>query len=638
MPTSNSLDYINSTDYDILKDRIKDLVGVQEELVDKRKACRKLRYTEVDVELEREASNIAPDALFIPQHIIDSNIRTEQPGYIQYITQAQRAVVLQNQDDPAQDTQVLEKDVTTRLRYPGWNLAEFANIDGMQMFGYSTMEIVPDLTCPGHVACEALEYGDFAMIMDTRDVQEAEMVIRAYYYTRTKLVQLCDPAVNEFPWNKEEVDKLLGSETGSSTNNTPHSNSQEYSLYKVLKCLFRVKGIVQVAWAAYDQANDWLRDPKPLLLGRRKMLQPQEVPGVIQSAVQQLQDPLLAPQTKKKKLQNQISMLQNPQIPPSVEEPETEYPYIMYQYLISEDKAYDHLKGRVYLDQDTQDAVTSLMSSTCTQSRRASYLMGSKDTSDPNDDMLIQKNGVFGDGKVVNGKITQFKLDGVDPSIFQSIQMLATANKSETSQVNWAVNNRKDSRKTAREVEASGQQQQALSTVQVVLYSTATQQKYAKMFAIVQSRVLAGLIQVNQAVKPFYSAKYIVKPAGDTDVIEREQLKQTMMNSWPVMQNTPAAQAYLCDLITLLFPNTAPKYIQIFQQAQQQQMSQQNQQMQQMLAVAKQTAQGIIELSKHKDWFSEVGQLHAFPIVQQAAMRFENLMQSQQQQGKPQQQ
>ena len=61
-------------------------------------------------------------------------------------------------------------------------------------------------------------------------------------------------------------------------------------------------------------------------------------------------------------------------------------------------------------------------------------------------------------------------------------------------------------------------------------------------------------------------------------------------------------------------------------------MSQQNQQLQQMIAIGKQTAQSIIELSKHKDWFSEVGQLHAFPVVQQAAQKFENFMQSQQQQ------
>ena len=60
-------------------------------------------------------------------------------------------------------------------------------------------------------------------------------------------------------------------------------------------------------------------------------------------------------------------------------------------------------------------------------------------------------------------------------------------------------------------------------------------------------------------------------------------------------------------------------------QAQQQAGSQQAQQQQQMMQMFMQLGKGIIELSKHKDYFSETGQVGAFPLVQQAAYQLEEL-------------
>jgi hypothetical protein len=151
------------------------------------------------------------------------------------------------------------------------------------------------------------------------------------------------------------------------------------------------------------------------------------------------------------------------------------------------------------------------------------------------------------------------------------------------------------------------------------------------MCEIIQSRVLAGLIEVNPRILPLYSRNFAIKPSGDTDVIERQQQIKMMMESWPVIQNTPASVPFLTDLIEKMFPDSAPKYIQAFQQAQQQQQSVQAQQQQAMMQRVSQMAQGIVELSKHKDYFSEVGQLHAYPIVEQTANEIEQFMKQQQQ-------
>src|SRR5574343_1390051 len=135
MPNDLGTDYINTTDYKKHETKLKDLVTAMDELYDKSLINRRLRYQEIDIEGERARGTLQPDELLIPQHIIDSNVRREQSSYVQYVTQSNRAVVLTDLDDPAAVTVPLETDVTNKLRFSGWQLSMFANIDGMQQNG-----------------------------------------------------------------------------------------------------------------------------------------------------------------------------------------------------------------------------------------------------------------------------------------------------------------------------------------------------------------------------------------------------------------------------------------------------------------------------------------------------------------------
>jgi hypothetical protein len=225
----------------------------------------------------------------------------------------------------------------------------------------------------------------------------------------------------------------------------------------------------------------------------------------------------------------------------------------------------------------------------------------------------------------VNSAIKFFKLDGPDPSCLNGLNTIVSLNQNETSQVNFAVNNRKDSRKTAEEVKTAQQQSMILSTVQVVLFSIAETELGTKMSRIIQTRVLAGLVKVSKEALPFYGLEFKVKPSGDTDVVEKQQLIAMMLQLWPVIANTPLAQAFLTDLIEMMFPLNAQKYIAIMQQAQAMQQSQQAQQQQQVMGMMMQMGKGIIDLSKKPEMFSETGKVHAFPVIEAAATNLEQL-------------
>lgn len=615
---NNNVEYIDSGDYVTLTDRLDNLKEILDDNVAKLYEMRILRFAEVDVEAERLKQRIQPDELYVPQHLIDTNIRQEQSPYVQYVTESPRAVICTDKLDKAFDLSLLEQDLTEKLRYDGWQLSMYSNVDGFQMNGYSIMESVLDETKPGQIAREVVSYGDFAFINDTKNLQNIEMCGRSYYYTKTQLKNLMTIKEGQKPedvWNPTQVQILLDMDP-SSTNINPTEGSEktDRSLYRIQKVMFRIREVVNVGWTCIGFNDDWLRAPRPLFMGRRQIVQPTNTIEAIASKGRQAMG--LPPKSQ-------------PQF-------ETQYPYFLYPYLISENDTIAQLKGRVYLDQYTQEAVSSLLSSTCTQARRAAGSYFSKDQSDPNDDVLVQKNVYFEQNCLINANVKQFTIAAPDPGIFSAIQSLIVGKQAETSQVAFAVQNRKDSRKTKKELDLAEQTQSQLSTIQVVLFSLALKSQFGYETEIIKSRVLAGLIQVNQQVRPLYDHTFTVKPSGDIDVIERQKLIQMMLQFWEIISTTAAGPLFLADMLEKMFPNSAAKYVQVLQQAAQQQQSGQAQQMQQVMGQVMQMAQGIIKLSKEPQFFSDEGRLHAYPIVKATAEQLEQMMAQQKQQAKQQ--
>lgn len=650
--SDKDLSYIGSTDYKTLEPRLRDLKDSMDELQITQRSSRKLRYAEVDVEAEREAGNLQPDEVWIPQHTIDTNIRREQAPYVQYLTQSPRAVILEDSFDPSVDLSLLERDFTKKIRYDGWQLSMFSNIDCFQANGYSLMEVVQDPTTAGELVYESIEFADFGFVADSRDVQQLEMTSRAYYFTKTRLQGLkgSSDADDDSSWDANQIDKVLNAPVDDDIS-IDNFDLRDRSLHRIFKVMFRVNGIVNVAWALPNVCDDWLRAPRPLFIGRRKLVAPQPpkmqtTPPInsldssqggspVRPSTMQPSDPEAAQQYASfQQAQQQASATRQPfslqdwaiteisqgRVPPSEIAYETEYPYVVFPYLISENNTISNLKGRVFLDQDVQTAVTSLLSSACTQARRASGLYGSKDSSDPNDDVLMQKNITLKSGCIVNSKISFTQVEAPDPGIFSAIQMLIAGNQNETSNVNFAVQNRQDSRKTAKEMSLAEKQAQELSTVQVVLFSIALKKLYSLLASVIQSRVISGLIKVNPPVLSQYARRIIIKPSGDTDVIEKQQMIQAMQGAWPVVKDTPASMPFLFIMLEKMFPDNAAKFITAIQQGMQQQQAQQNSQqaaiMKQGLTLVKQMSSGIKKLAGNPAMFSETGRIHALPVVE----------------------
>lgn len=465
---------------------------------------RLLRHPTIDIDAEQRSGHLAPDELYIPLHLVDMNIRREQARYVSYISSSRRVAIFKSLNDVTFDSTVLEEDFTDKARYTGWQTSIFRIIDSMQLHGYGVAEVSFDVTKPGHFAVNDVNFEDLGLPEDARDIQACEMIVHRHYFTDLQLKRMAE--TDDF--NKEQVNNLDFKEL-----------AENYSLMEVQKVLFKKNNVVYVGWACIDRCNDWVRKPRPLFLGKRQQ---------------------------------------------GEELFETQYPYVLFPYNINEDTTISLMKGRAELDEYAQESATSLLSSFVTAHRRASGLYFAKDNNDPNN-TNVQTSVFFTPNALIDSNIKQFQLSPPDSSIMGAIQTILGQNMQETSQVNFAAMNRKDSRKTATEVQAATSEAQALSASQVALFSIALKKVYTQCWNIYRLRTIEGLIQASIPPNFFTDHEYSIRPAGDADVIERQEKINKMMQAWPVVQQTGAASLFLKRFVSMLFPEDGQAYVQAIQ-------------------------------------------------------------------------
>ena len=479
------------------------VIGTLETTASENRNSRKL---DIDVDAERSDGHLDEDEFLVPAHIIDTNIRREQSKYVAYVTGSRRSAIFTSITEPTAATGELERDFTDKTRYSGWQVPLFKIIDGMQLHGYSIAEVQFDEDMPGHFAIEAVNYEDFGFPEDTRDVQACEMIVHRHYFTA---IQLLDMVEND-DFNEDIIDRLVDD----------HGQAPEVeSLYQVEKVLFKHDNKVYVAWSCNAKCDDWLRDPRPLYLGRRDG-----------------------------------EMLRD----------ETQYPYVIFPYNIQEDSAVQNATGRAFADRTTQETITSLMSSFVTAHRRAANFYFAKDNEDPNN-TNVQTSVRFQNGALIDANIKQFQLRPPDTSMVSAIQSLMSQNAQEQSQINYAAMNRQDSRKTATEIQAASSEAQMLSSTQVSLFSIALKDVYEWCWRIYQSRVVAGVLRPAASLDMYLNHEFNIKPAGDVDVIERQEKSQKMMQAWGVVSQTALAPVFLQNMMRLMFPDEGEAYAEMLQ-------------------------------------------------------------------------
>jgi len=516
-------------DFEYAKEKIDSLLKSWDEELTETERRRVVRNIEVDVADLQRQQKLLTDETLIPIRIVDINIRREAPPYIAYISQSKRLGIFKLPYGNTIPSDQIESEFTRVLRYREWITPFIKAQDGAATHGWDSVEVIYDEDYPGHVFIDHIGHENLIFPRDAKSLESCAFILRAHDCSRVNLDELRTTE----GFDAAEIDKIVEDKL-----------NQDASVYRLYKVYIKLDGIVLIAWYSID-ADKWIAAPRPFTRGIRRLEVPQP-------------DPNVAPGM-------------TPPMPEMIAE--TTYPCYLLFYNETEDSTIIGHKGRVFLDEYKQAGATALWSAIINGTQRASGVYASpKNNLDISGGMPKQYDFTLKHGSITDVPLDLFHPDYPDPIALSIVQQLETQNSVETGQIAWAVNNRKDSRKTAREVESAERQTALINSVQLTLFSAWFGNVMESAWRIVQSCAYHGLIEfcpmpaTTPGMKAPNNQQYIglawmVLAAGDLDVVERADKIQRMLQVAPMFAQVPGANiVFFKQLIKLMFPDDYEMY------------------------------------------------------------------------------
>ncbi len=510
-----------------------------EQVIQRVKDNREARKMRVDVEVLRQKNAIKAGDTYIGVRTIDNNITKDIPPYIAYLKQSRRLALFEPEDMRVsrEVPEQLEKEFTRVMTYEEWEFDFIRWLDGAELNGFDWVAVMYDPDKPGKVCVSHVGQDNLIYDLGCEDIQDSRMVLRRYRLTLTVLQDFAA----RYGFDKDVVQKIQ-EKLKDRANSSDSNNSQDQAPVFIYSAMYKEAGQVYCAWHSPAADSGWLREPKAFWNGVK------ESPGSAAVATPGGL-PTLEPQPPKEVI-------------------ETEYPYYILQYRVTEEHTLCESQGRAEMDLHIQEAQCTLWSTFVNQARRSGITVWSPKTpaTEVSGTSPKQLNAPLKDGAIWDRPMDAFNPPAPDPMLPKALEMLTTQAADNINKPSWQVQNRKDSRKTATEIQAASQENTQINSVSVVMFSVAMRCVLTAAWRIIQSQALEGQImflpgQDGQNQLDIISGKYLVKAAGDTDYIERQELVTKMQQDWPVFQQTPVAQLFLEEYMKVRYPSLADRFV-----------------------------------------------------------------------------
>lgn len=514
------------------------------------KDARANRALDIDVEAMRADGRVLPHQTIIGQRIIDINISRAITDYVSYLTQSRRLAIFEPVNKALQiDTNLLEMEFRRVLTYDGW-ISDYTKwADCSLCHGWGAVDGCYDPSKPGAYSVEFISAGNLMFDYRVKCIQQAPMVARRFEVTTVDLREFALDYAFDAATTKELYDKLDEREKGA-----PSMPEECNYIYKVF---FKESGVVQTCWYSKD-LQKYLKPPEPFYNGvDRQQIKP-VVPDPANPTI-------TAPQVE------------------WVPEDETEYPFFINMVRLTEDEPIQNSFGFAIRDFYTQEAATSIWSATVNGTVEASNVMWAP--KNPNLEAPIapkQLSMIVEHGAIWDTPMEAFHPPYPPENLPRTLEMLRSQNAEDTNQISFAVNNRRDTRKTATEIEAAQAQDTQMSSVAVTNWATAIGSLLNHAWRVIKSQALRGKITFCQVAIPgqasgdtkyannveLISTEYKILPAGTVDYVERIERINSMQTDWPIVGPTAAGPVFLEEYLRIKYPTIADKLIAPLQQQQ----------------------------------------------------------------------
>lgn len=485
---------------------------------------RKIRRDDRDVQTMRSNKELDEDETYIPIRVVDMRIRQEVSSLVSAIQQPDRLLYLKDPEDPMRSLEAIERFFTELMRYPGWLIPWMRLLDAVLLHGGAALEIVADPSAPGMCRLEYIRREDLIFPLDCSDLQAVPHLIRHYRFTRKYLEEIRDD--ESYGFNRDAVNSLIN----TVSQREPHKKISVFRIYT------KYKDIVYVWWYS-PQVQTLLSDPQPLYLGILPL-------STLESIL----------------IEMDSGIMSNVEIAPK---PVDFYPVIWFAAEVTEHDILLASRGHAYRATPDQEALTRLWTSIVNAANRASKIYATG--VDPNNPLGFDSELRQIKPNTINPAIQSFYSPPFpDSAIIAVAQQLMSTSQAVHSRVDFAAMNRRDSRKTATEIQAAVQQQQILQSTLSTLFSIGALNVYMICWKIVRTQVVLGNIKCPYPKQEFVIDYRFSSPIEHEAVIRAQRIS-LIKEILPLVAGTRMSEILLSYLIESYFPERAQEFRQVLE-------------------------------------------------------------------------
>lgn len=506
---------------------------------------RELRRDYKDVPIMRARGELPADGNYIPQRIIDQQISQEKPNQIVFIEQPDRLLLFRDITNPEQPTEDLERAFNEYMRYPGWIQPWHRAFDAVDLHGGCCLEVKVDPSKPFYCTVEYIRREDLIFPVEATSIQDCEYIMRRYKMMPFELEQHQE----SYGFNPAAIKDLLAG-----------SEDKRHQKVEVFKCYCKRDRIVYIFWYATKCQHNFLKDPEAYTLG---IVDPSDAEVYLQNitfyqhaqaAVQEA-----APIDSSEASQMQVIVNMPPPTPPPPLKMDS-YPVFWLPYELIEDDLLLASKGLAFRHRADQEASSELWTSLINACNRASQVFSCY-ANNPQSQEGLPAGDKLVPGTIQQREVKWWNFPFPDPSMLMVAQAFGSNIAAASNSVDFAVNNRADTRKTAEEIKAARNLSVMQKSVGLSGQSLVILQVYELCWQIGRSFVLIGEIPTFPIPRERLLHQYVLAAAGDSDVLRRDYRKQVIRETFQYVVNSPIANQFLKYLINTFFPEQAKTWI-----------------------------------------------------------------------------
>jgi len=236
---------------------------------------------------------------------------------------------------------------------------------------------------------------------------------------------------------------------------------------------------------------------------------------------------------------------------------ELELPIFNLIYDQDDEKLLDEKRGRAYYDEAAQRAATVMISSVTEKWFKSSAVYGSLDEQGKLGSEAKTLELKIEPDTIINKPVVFFSTPEPSNAAFGAINSIETTHTSQIGQINFAANNRQDSRKTATELNAAASLSSMLSAVPISVFSD-----FLTLVINYSFKILVASVALDQDIPTpntltveDFKRPYKIVPAGDADFVRRQEKLMQMIQMLPMVAGSAIGEMFIKRVIEYAFPD-----------------------------------------------------------------------------------